>query len=117
MLVVLLGAMPWAVLSPAASPPSQWADLMHMAAMVVFAMLACTGFISVRGRVRAVLFVFGFSVLMEGLQYISPHRNGSWEDVGFNALGCLAGVLVWKLVSGLPFRALKAYHTIYGGHK
>ena len=38
-------------------------------------------------------------------QNFSPHRTGSWEDVGFNALGCLAGVLVWKLVSGLPFRA------------
>ncbi|MCA1793397.1 MAG: VanZ family protein [Desulfobacteraceae bacterium] len=92
MLVVLLGAMPWAVLSPATSPPSQWARLMHIAAMAVFAILAYAGFISLWGRVRVVLFVFGFSVLMEGLQHFSPVRTGSWEDVGFNAMGCLAGV-------------------------
>ena len=101
MLAVLLAATPWAALSPAASPPSQWAGLMHMGAMAVFAVLACTGFISLRGRAGAVLFVFGFSALMEGMQHFSPHRNGSWEDVGFNAAGCLAGVVVSGLACWL----------------
>ena len=95
LLVILLAAMPWATLSPAASPPSQWAGLMHMAAMAVFAVLACTGFVSLRGRTGAVLFVFGFSALMEGVQHFSPVRTGSWEDVGFNALGCLAGGIIF----------------------
>ncbi|EMS77181.1 galactosyl transferase CpsE [Desulfotignum phosphitoxidans DSM 13687] len=56
MLAVLLGAMPWAALSQVASPPSQWAGLMHMGAMAVFAVLACTGFVSLRGRVGPVLY-------------------------------------------------------------
>jgi VanZ family protein len=99
-LVVLLAAMPWAALSPAASPPSQWAAVMHMASMAVFALLACTGFATLRGRIWAVGFVFVFSALMEGLQHFSSVRSGSWEDVGINALGCLAGGLVWKLGSG-----------------
>ncbi|MBF0234796.1 MAG: VanZ family protein [Desulfamplus sp.] len=100
MLAVLLCAMPWAALSPAASPPSQWAGVMHMAAMAVFAILACTGFVSLRGRTVVVLFVFGFSAVMEGLQHFSPHRTGSWEDVGFNAAGCLAGVLLFAVIHG-----------------
>jgi VanZ family protein len=99
-LVLLLACMPWATLSPAASPPSQWAALMHMGAMAVFAILACTGFNSLRGRAGAVLAVFIFSALMEGLQHFSPLRCGSWEDVGFNAAGCLAGVLVFSIVHG-----------------
>jgi hypothetical protein len=100
MFAVLLGAMPWAALSQAASPPFQWAGLMHMGAMAVFAVLACTGFISLRGRAGAVLFVFGFSALMEGMQHFSPLRTGSWEDVGFNAMGCLAGVLLFGVIHG-----------------
>jgi VanZ family protein len=99
-LAVLLAAMPWAALSPATSPPSQWAGLVHMGAMAVFGILACTGFVSLQGRAGAVLFVFGFSALMEGMQYFSPHRCGSWEDVGFNAAGCLAGVLVFSIIHG-----------------
>jgi VanZ family protein len=99
-LVLLLACMPWATLSPAASPPSRWAALMHMGAMAVFAILACTGFNSLRGRAGAVLAVFIFSALMEGLQHFSPLRTGSWEDVGFNAAGCLASVLVFSIVHG-----------------
>jgi len=98
-LVVLLCAMPWATLSKTASPPNQMAGLMHVAGMAVLAWLACRGFVSNRGRTGVVLFVFGLSALMEGLQHFSPHRHSSWEDVGFNALGCLAGVFVWKFQS------------------
>jgi VanZ family protein len=97
-LVVLLAAMPWATLSPAASPPSRWAVLMHLSAMAVIALLACTAFTSLRSRAGAVMFVFAFSALMEWFQHFSPVRQGSWEDVGINALGCLAGVLVFALL-------------------
>ena len=100
MLVVLLAAMPWAALSPSTSPQSQWAGLVHMGANAGLAILACAGFASLRGRAGAVLFVFGYSALMEGLQHFTPHRHGSWEDVGFNAAGCLAGVLVFSVVYG-----------------
>jgi VanZ family protein len=103
-LVLLLVCMPWAALSPAASPPSQWAALMHMGAMAVFAILACTGSNSLRGRAGAVLFVFIFSALMEGLQHFSPLRTGSWEDVAINALGCLAGVLLFTVLAGAVLR-------------
>lgn len=100
MLAVLLAVMPWAALSPTAGPPSQWADLVHLGANAGLAVLACTGFVSLRGRAGAVLFVFGYSALMEGLQHFTPHRHGSWEDVGFNAAGCLAGVMVFSIVHG-----------------
>lgn len=103
-LAVLLVCMPWATLSPAASPPSQWAVLMHLAAMAVIALLACTAFTTLRGRAGAVMFVFVFSALMEWLQHFSPARHGSWEDVGINALGCLAGVLVFALAQGINRR-------------
>ncbi len=105
-LAILLGAMPWATLSPAASPPSQWAGMMHMGAMAVFAVLACTGFVSLRGRAGAVLFVFGFSALMEWFQHFSPHRNGSWEDVGINAAGCLAGMVG----TGMVYWIIRVWH-------
>jgi VanZ family protein len=36
---------------------------------------------------------------MEGLQHFSPLRTGSWEDVAINALGCLAGVLLFTLLA------------------
>ncbi|MCA1786825.1 MAG: hypothetical protein LC657_12695 [Desulfobacteraceae bacterium] len=61
MLVVLLGAMPWASLSPAASPPSQWAGLIHMAAMAVFPVLTCGAFMNTRGRAAEVTFVLVLS--------------------------------------------------------
>ncbi len=103
-LVVLLACMPYATLSPAASPPSQWAVLMHMAAMAVIALLACTAFATLRGRAGAVMFVFVFSALMEWFQYFSPVRHGSWQDVGINALGCLVGVLIFSLAQGSKIR-------------
>jgi VanZ family protein len=102
-LVVLLACMPWATLSPAASPPSRWAALMHMGAMAVFAILACAGLNSLRGRAWTVLAVFIFSALMEGLQHFSPLRTGSWEDVAINALGCLAGGLLFAVLAGAGF--------------
>ena len=74
-LAALLACMPWATLSPAASPPSQWAVLMHLAAMAVIALLACTAFATLRGRAGAVMFVFAFSALMEWLQHFSPVRQ------------------------------------------
>jgi len=104
LLAALLAAMPWATLSPAASPPSQWAGVMHLTAMAVFAILACAAFVSTRGRAGAVTFVFVFSALMEGFQHFSPVRQGSWEDVGINSLGCLAGVLIFALAQGIKRR-------------
>jgi drug/metabolite transporter superfamily protein YnfA len=107
-LAFLLSAMPWAALSPAASPHSQWAAVMHLGAMAVLAWLACAGFASFRGRAWAVGFVFVFSALMEGLQHFSSDRTGSWEDVGINALGCLAGVLVY--IMGSPRSWLSGFN-------
>jgi hypothetical protein len=55
MLGILLAAMPWAALSSAASLPSRWAGLVHLGANAGLAVLACTGFVSPRGRAGAVL--------------------------------------------------------------
>lgn len=74
---------------------------MHLAAMAVIAILACGAFVSTRGRAVAVMFVFVFSALMEWFQHFSPVRQGSWEDIGINALGCLAGVLIFTLTQGI----------------
>ena len=100
-LVVLLACMPWAPLSPSASSPSGWAVFLHLAGMAVIALLACTAFTTLWARAGAVVFVFAFSALMEWLQHFSPVRQGTWEDVGVNALGCLAGVLIFAAVHWL----------------
>jgi len=103
-LVGLLVCMPYAYLSPAARPPSQLAPYMHLAAMAVLSLLACVSFKTARRRTCAVFFIFIFSALMELLQYFSPHRNSSWEDVGINALGCLAGGMLFGALNVLRFK-------------
>jgi hypothetical protein len=91
-LVVLLACMPWAVLSPEAGPPSHWAGGMHVGALAMLSVPACVSFTSPWSRAGAVMFVFGYSGLMEVLQHFSAGRTGSWEDLGMNAVGVLIGV-------------------------
>ena len=100
-LVVLLACMPWAMLSPEASPPSHWAGGMHVGALAMLSVLACVSFTSLWGRAGAVMFVFGYSGLMEVLQHFSAGRTGSWEDLGMNAVGVLIGVGLakWAMMS------------------
>jgi len=98
-LVSLIACMPWASLSSATSPPGQWAGMMHLAAMAIFAFLACVSFKTLWAQAGVVVFVFVFSGLMEVLQHFSPPRTGSWEDVAMNAMGCLASLIV--VIGGL----------------
>ena len=95
-LVSLIACMPWASLSSATSPPAQWAGMMHLAAMAIFAFLACVSFKTLWAQAGGVVFVFVFSGLMEVLHHFSPPRTGSWEDVAMNAMGCLAGVVMFS---------------------
>ncbi|HDR14263.1 MAG TPA: VanZ family protein, partial [Desulfobacteraceae bacterium] len=94
-LAIALLLMPWATLSPSASPPSAIAAPMHIVALAGLTVLALLSFAKVWHRVGAVVFVFGYSALMELLQYYHPERNGNMEDVGANMLGCLAGVVIY----------------------
>lgn len=95
-LVVLLACMPWAVLSPQASPPSHWAGWMHVGAVAMLSVLAYVSFASLWSRAGAVMFVFAYSGLMELLQHFSAGRTGSWEDLGMNGVGVLIGVALVK---------------------
>ena len=100
-LAIALLLMPWATLSPSASPPSAIAAPMHIVALAGLTVLALLSFAKVWHRVGAVVFVFGYSALMELLQYYHPERNGNMEDVGANMLGCLAGVVIYTTLKGL----------------
>jgi len=92
LLAVLLLFMPYATLSPGTSPPSDVASHMHFYTMAFLAVLACSCFKTFGARLGAVLFVFGYSALMEFFQHLLPYRHGNWDDVMTNFLGCLAGV-------------------------
>ena len=100
-LVVLLACMPWVVLLPEAGPPSQWAGWMHVGALAMLSVLTWVSFTKLWSRAGAVMFVFGYSGLMEVLQHFSAERTGSWEDVGMNGLGVLIGVGVAKWGMGM----------------
>ncbi len=104
-LAIALLLMPWLTLSPANSPPSDLAFSMHVAALAGLTVLALMSFDGVKGRLWAVLFVFGYSALMELLQYFLPERNGTLEDVAANALGCLAGLLLYLVTVGIGRKA------------
>ena len=64
-------------------------------------MLACLAFEKIIQRAGAALFVFAYSLFLEFLQNYSPDREGSMEDVAANALGCLAGALLYFTIRGL----------------
>jgi VanZ family protein len=61
-------------------------------ALAMLSVPAYVSFTPLWGRAGAVMFVFGYSGLMEVLQHFSPGRTGSWEDLGMNGVGVLIGV-------------------------
>ena len=101
LLVALLVLMPWVALSSAMSPSSARAFIMHVSALAGLCMLACLAFEKNIQRAGVVLFVYVYSLVLEWLQNFSPDRHGTMEDVAANALGCLAGVLLYFTVKGL----------------
>jgi len=98
LLLILLVLMPYAALSPGTSPPSDVASHMHFFSMAWISFLACVSFSTLRIRILAVLFVFGYSALLEFFQHMLPYRNGTWDDVTTNFLGCLAGFGIFYTV-------------------
>jgi VanZ family protein len=100
-LAIALLLMPWATLSPSASPPSAIAAPMHIIALAGLTVLALLSFVKIWHRVGAVVFVFGYSALMEALQYFHPERNGTPGDLAANALGCVAGVFLYLTAVGV----------------
>jgi VanZ family protein len=98
LLIILLVLMPYAALSPGTRPPSDVASHMHFYSMAFIAFVACLSFKIFQARLGAVLFVFGYSALMEFFQHILPYRNGTWDDVTTNFLGCLAGFVIFYTV-------------------
>ena len=91
-LVIMLLLIPFATLTPDPGTPSKAAPFLHFLGMAWVAFLACLSFETNRMRLGAVGFVFAYSALMEFFQHYLPYRNGTWEDVGINGLGCLMGV-------------------------
>ena len=74
---------------------------MHISALAGLTLLACMAFERIRQRIAGVLFVFAYSVFIELLQHFHPDRHGTIEDVTANALGCLAGALLYVAIRGL----------------
>jgi len=101
LLAALLVLMPWFALSSEMSPPSAQAFVVHVSVLAGLCMLACLAFKKIIQRAGAVLFVFVYSLALEWLQNFSPDRYGSMEDVVANALGCVAGVLIYPGLQGL----------------
>lgn len=101
LLTALLVLMPWVALSSAMSPPSARAFIMHVSALAGLCTLACLAFEKNIQRAGAVLFVFVYGLVMEWLQNFSLDRHGTMEDVAANAMGCLAGVLLYFTIRGL----------------
>ena len=62
-------------------------------------MLVCLSLENLRQRALAVPAIFLYSTLLEGIQYLHPTRFGSLDDVGYNALGCLVGVVVYLVLA------------------
>ncbi len=105
LLAIMLLLMPAATLLPGTGPPSsEAASYMHLASMAVAGFLACACFATLQARAGAVVFVFAYSALMELFQHWLPFRNGTWDDVQVNALGCLVGVVVFIIVQRLTGR-------------
>lgn len=105
LLAFMLVLMTYGTLSPDPGTPADAAPFLHLGGMAWIALLACVSFERIRSRAWAVLFVFAYSALMELFQHYLPDRNGTFVDVGINALGCLLGVVVfsawsaWRLKS------------------
>ncbi|MFA6998709.1 MAG: VanZ family protein [Victivallaceae bacterium] len=74
---------------------------MHVSALAGLCTLACLAFEKNIQRAGAVLFVFVYGLVMEWLQNFSLDRHGTMEDVAANAMGCLAGVLLYFTIRGL----------------
>lgn len=97
----MLLLIPWATLTPDPGTPSGAAPLLHLGGMAWVAFLACLSFDSLRSRAWAVILVFAYSALMEYFQNLLPYRNGNWQDVGINAMGCLLGTGIFMILSSL----------------
>jgi len=81
----------------AVSPPLQ--KMMHvllygaLAALLVW-VLQSAGFGALAVGAAAILVPVGFGAAMEGLQRMTPHRVGSWRDVGWDAVGAVIAVAI-----------------------
>lgn len=91
-LVITLVLMPVATLFPGTNHLWATAFQRHFISLAFLAFLACVSFENNLLRTGAVVFVFGYSALMELFQHYLPFRHGTWVDVGFNGAGCLLGV-------------------------
>jgi len=92
---IALILMPWGTLSSSVPTPPSCAWLLHVSALTGLTVLVFLSFETTRVRAWAVIIIFLYSALLELLQHFNPMRHGSMEDVGANALGCVAGLLVY----------------------
>lgn len=92
-LAALLAVVTWLALVP--SPPPEigfsWDKLNHIAAFAALAAVATPAFPGRRGRIVAMLLVYG--VLIEVAQSFIPPRSGDWRDVVGDAVGIVLGLL------------------------
>lgn len=65
--------------------------------LLSFALLAVLVLIAFGSRVRPMLVLGVFAVVLEGIQILVPYRSGDMEDLVMNFLGMVIGVCFYKI--------------------
>ena len=81
---------------------TKWDKLTHFAAYFITALLfyRCFRNSLKRTDIYAVLFAFCYGALLELVQWIVPHRIGSFTDLGANFFGVVFFFVLYRLVWG-----------------
>jgi len=99
LLIVISILMPLLYLFPGVRLPSRLAWGLHVGGMAGISLIVCL-YLDTKGqRIVAVLAFFLYSTLLELIQFFHPTRIGSLDDVRYNALGCLVGVLAYLVLA------------------
>ena len=116
LLIVILILMPLLYLFPGVQLPSRTAWGLHVGGMAGISLLVCLFLDTKWQRIVAVPAFFLYSALLEGIQYLHPTRIGSLDDVRYNALGCLVGVLAYLTVAagGWGYRWWRSKQAVDG---
>ena len=81
---------------------TKWDKLTHFAAYFITALLFYCAFRNrfKRTDIYAVFFAFCYGAILELVQWIVPHRVGSFKDLGANFFGVLFFFVLYRLLWG-----------------
>jgi VanZ family protein len=81
---------------------TKWDKIAHFAAYFITALLFYRAFRNrlTRADIYAVLFAFCYGAILELVQWIVPHRVGSFKDLAANFFGVLFFFVLYRLLWG-----------------